>query len=200
MVLATGGKPWEPSRMCNAYELGKRRGGSVPQHLGGAIVEKLSGIVSTRLIRRTDPAPVVTVEGGLRTMRWGFARPGLGDINNARSDKLTGPMWGEAFRDRRCLVPVAAFYEWSGPKGNKRTHRFTRPDGGWLWMAGIWEENASHGPCFSMITTAANALVAPIHERMPAVLGDSELADYLAGEVTAFAPKADTLEVAATSG
>ena len=102
----------------------------------------------------------------------------------------------EAFRERRCLIPVTAFYEWSGPKGAKTTHRFTRPDGGWLWMAGLWEEDAGLGPCFSMITTEANVLVAPIHDRMPAVLEDAELPGYLGGAIRVFAPKAGTLEVA----
>jgi len=181
--------------MCNAYELGKR-GGSFPEDISAQAARELLGIASTRLIRRTDPAPVITAEGDLRTMRWGFSRPGIGTINNARSDKLTGPLWNEPFRHCRCLIPVAAFYEWSGPTGHKRTHRFTRPDGGWLWVAGVWEENLEFGPCFSMITTEANTLVAPIHDRMPAVLDDSELPGFLAGGIKSFAPAIGTLQVA----
>ena len=181
--------------MCNAYELGTR-GGSFPQHLRAKAAKELFGLVATRLVRRTDPAPVITAAGELRTMRWGFSRSGATSINNARADKLAGPMWSESFRQRRCLIPVAAFYEWSGPPGHKRTHRFTRPDGGWLWMAGLWEEAAGLGPCFSMITTKANALVAPIHDRMPAVLQDAQLPDYLAGKIKTFAPADDLLQVA----
>ena len=104
--------------MCNAYELGKR-GGSFPQHVRAKAAGELLGIAATRLVRRTDPAPVLTADGELRTMRWGFSRHGAGAINNARADKLLGAMWGESFRKRRCLIPVAAFYEWSGPPGHK---------------------------------------------------------------------------------
>ncbi len=181
--------------MCNAYELGKR-GGSFPDLVRADSARELLGITATRLIRRTDPAPVVTADGALRTMRWGFARHQANAINNARADKLSGAMWSDSFRHRRCLIPVAAFYEWSGPTGHKRTHRFTRPDGGWLWMAGLWEESRDFGPCFSMITTEANTLVAPIHERMPAVLDDDQLSPWLGGNISTFAPPDTLLQVA----
>lgn len=128
-------------------------------------------------------------------MRWGFERPGLGVVNNSRSDKLSGPMWRDAYQNRRCLIPAAAFYEWSGPKGRKRTHRFDAPDEGWLWIAGLWEECPRLGACFSMITTDANSLMAPIHDRMPAVLAPAELMPYLQGLVARFAPPSEALRV-----
>jgi putative SOS response-associated peptidase YedK len=181
--------------MCNAYELGKR-GGSFPSRVKGATVRELLSIDAFRLIRRTDKAPVITSEGDLVTMRWGFDRKGLGPVNNSRSDKLESPMWKESFENRRCLVPVAAFYEWSGPKGRKRTHRFTSPDDGWFLMAGIWEESDTLGPCFSMITTAANPTVEPIHHRMPAILNDLEVEAYLEGDMHSFSPLPEILQVA----
>lgn len=180
--------------MCNAYELGKR-GGSFPSRVKAHSVRELLSIDAFRLIRRTDKAPVINSEGDLVPMRWGFDRKGLGPINNSRSDKLDSPMWKESFEKRRCLIPVAAFYEWSGPKGNKRTHRFTSPDDGWLLMAGIWEESESLGPCFSMITTAANSTVEPIHHRMPAILNDEEVEAYLNGDMRSFSPLPEVIQV-----
>ncbi len=108
-------------------------------------------------------------------------------------------MWSAAFRERRCIIPVAAFYEWSGPKGQKRTHLFTRPEGAWFWIARIWEDCREFGPCFSMITTAANSLVSSIHDRMPAILEDGETRDYLEGRKNTFDPAPETLKVADTA-
>ena len=180
--------------MCNAYELGKR-GGSFSSKIKATTIRELLSIDAFRLIRRTDKAPVITSEGELVTMRWGFDRKGLGPINNSRADKLDSPMWKESFEQRRCLIPVAAFYEWSGPKGRKRTHRFSAPDDSWLIMAGIWENSESLGPCFSMITTAANATMQPIHHRMPAILNHDEIDAFLAGELHSFAPPPEAIKV-----
>jgi len=180
--------------MCNAYQIG-RSVTRLPQSSLREITAPLDALSDLRLIRRTDPAPVVTAAMELVTMRWGFERPRLGTINNSREDKLAGPMWSAAYRERRCLIPASAFYEWSGPQGRKTTHRFTRPDQGWLWIAGIWEESLEHGPCYSMITTGANAVMAPIHHRMPAVLTDDQLAPYLDGGIATFAPSPETLQV-----
>jgi len=180
--------------MCNAYEVGKGRWRSA-QHHNTLKLRELEDSGPTQLIRRTDPAPVLTDDGKFHTMRWGFSRPGLGTVNNTRDDKLDRPLWSEAFRNRRCLIPATAFYEWSGPKGRKRTHRFTHPAGCWLWIAGIWEDHNERGRCFSMLTTAANAIVRQVHERMPVVLADDEFAPYMAGGMTTFAPEPTLLQM-----
>lgn len=180
--------------MCNAYNVGRNVKVLQVGELLRAVAAEEGGR-ETSLIRRTDTAPVVLGDLDVVTMRWGFQRPKLGTINNSRDDKLAGPMWSAAFRERRCLVPVAGFYEWSGPKGQKRTHLFTRPDGERFWIAGIWESSKEFGPCFSMITTAANSFVSSIHDRMPAVLEDGEARDYLDGIKNTFAPAPECLRV-----
>lgn len=144
--------------------------------------------VTTRLIRRTDPAPVLLPSGDLESMRWGFQRKGLGPVNNTRSDNLDSPMWRDAIASRRCLIPVASFYEWSGPTGHKKTHLFHHPENDWLWVAGLWEESSEFGRCFSMLTTDANSLVAPIHHRMPAILTRDEQERFLRDGESEFAP------------
>jgi putative SOS response-associated peptidase YedK len=134
--------------MCNAYRIGRDIRDPTPVLPDGL----LRNFTEDRLIRRTDHAPIYAGGTDLVTMRWGFERPGLGTVNNSREDNLDGPMWRKAFRERRCLVSATGFYEFSGPKGLKRTHFFTRADGAWMWIAGISEESAEHGLCFSMIT------------------------------------------------
>lgn len=164
--------------MCNLYDVGPG-----PEKAEGWIAEAIAALgrlAKTRALRRTDPGLVVTADLTPRVMRWGFERPFNPAINNARSDKLLSGMWSEAFRERRCLIPISSFYEWSGPKGHKRTHRIGPPRPGWLWAAGIWEDHPELGPCYSMVTTAANATVAPIHDRMPAILAAPP--DYFASE------------------
>lgn len=184
------------SPMCNAYEIGhpvKR----LPEGDLGRIIAPLLDGSTVRLIRRTDPAPVITAGFDLVTMRWGFERARLGTINNAREDKLGGPMWSRVFSERRCLIPVSGFYEWSGPQGHKQTYRFTRPDGAAFWIAGIWEESRDLGPCFSMITSGANAVVAPIHHRMPTILEEDQITAYFAGDLRTFLPLTESIQVEA---
>jgi putative SOS response-associated peptidase YedK len=115
-------------------------------------------------------------------MRWGFHREFNLAINNARSDKLEGGMWKEAFHERRCVIPMTLFYEWGpGTNGRKQAHEFHDPDVDYLWAAGIWEEHSDLGPCYTMVTTAASPLMAPIHDRMPALLRPEEMQEWLSG-------------------
>ena len=183
--------------MCTAYELGKR-GGSFSDALNSAAVQHLLGIDATEIIRPTLPAPVVTADGELRTMHWGFRRifapktmgkkPTWRTIVNSREDKLRSPAWSESFAARRCVIPAASFFEWVEVNRRNVPFKFERPGGEWLWIAGIWEEDAERGDCFSMITTEPNDLLEPIHDRMPAVLSDEQIKPFLNGELTALGP------------
>lgn len=175
--------------MCNAFNTARK-----PTE-----IRTESPPVETRLIRRTDPAPVILFSGEIVTMRWGFQRRGLGPVNNTRSDNLDSPMWRDAIAHRRCLIPVASYYEWTGPTGHKQTHLFRHPENHWLKVAGIWEESKEHGPCFSMLTTDANALAAPIHHRMPAILGPEEQARYLREGLPEFQPSNEPLTTETTA-
>ena len=69
-----------------------------------------------------------------------------------------------------------------GGGGRKQAHEFHDPDDDYLWVAGIWEESPELGPCHSMVTTASSPLMAPIHDRMPALLRPAEMAEFLAGK------------------
>jgi putative SOS response-associated peptidase YedK len=187
-VLASG--------MCTAYEIGKR-GGSFAEHVKVAAFEYLMGLEAA-IIRPTLPAPVVMPDGGVKTMLWGFRRPVPGGktkqlwrtIVNSREDKLGGRTWSKAFKERRCLIPAAAFYEWiDGPRG-KVPLKFESRGRGLMWIAGIWEEDKERGECFSMITTEPNAVVGPVHDRMPAVLMPGQIAPYLGGGLQEIGPSA----------
>ena len=84
------------------------------------------------------------------------------------------PSFRAAWRHRRCLLPADAFFEWGGAP--KRPHRFARRDGAPFWIGGIWERwigpDGSELESCCVLTTAPNALVAPLHNRMPVILPD----------------------------
>ncbi len=167
--------------MCNSYRIQPKRGaakGSVAGRVADA-VEKLP----SSLVRKSDPGIVMRADGRVEIMRWGFHRSFNPTINNARSDKLEAGMWQDAFHERRCVIPMTLFYEWGpGAGGRKQAHEFHDPDDDYLWVAGIWEDGEGEiGPCYSMVTTAASSLMAPIHNRMPALLRPEEMQEFLAG-------------------
>jgi putative SOS response-associated peptidase YedK len=105
-------------------------------------------------------------------------------------------MWAEAFRDRRCVIPASLFYEWGpGSAGKKQAFEFRAPGDDYLWIAGVWEPNADFGPCYSMVTTDAPPIMAPIHDRMPAVLAPEEIDAYLSAGPWTLRPYPQALHV-----
>lgn len=186
--------------MCTAYEIGKK-GNRLPARVKIPVVEKLRSLRETKIIRPTLSAPVILPDGDTREMSWGFRRKFRGvkgpvsrTIVNSREDKLDTAMWREAFRERRCLIPATAFYEWvEGPGGKAAPLRFTAGDDGWIMIAGIWEEGES-GPCFSMLTTEPSHFVRKVHDRMPAVLAEHQIGPYLDGDLLEFGPSVVALQ------
>ncbi|PJE26454.1 Putative SOS response-associated peptidase YedK [Pseudooceanicola antarcticus] len=131
----------------------------------------------------TQDLPVILAgagEGARRMvpMRWGFLphwykSPTDGPLLiNARAETVADkPAFREACRQRRCLVAVSGFYEWHREGGRKLPYFFSRADGAPLVMAGIWQNwGEEPQPTLALLTTSANALMAPVHHRMPVVL------------------------------
>ena len=181
--------------MCNSYRVDRMGRSKLVADPPESVARLLEGEIE-RLIRPTLSAPVLLADGSAEMMRWGFWRAFNRSINNTRSDKLHTAMWAGAFEARRCLIPLASFFEYTGPTGHKQAHEFTAADDGMLWCAGIWEENETHGRCFSMIMTDANPFVSVIHRRMPALLPYESTPAYLLGGSGAFLPAAVDLAVA----
>lgn len=98
---------------------------------------------------------------------------------NARAETVAEkPAFRSAYNKRRCLVLADGFYEWKGKQGSKSPYRITRKDDNPFAMAGIWEpwETADDEVIrtLAILTTEANDLVAPIHDRMPVILEPDE--------------------------
>lgn len=176
--------------MCNLYDIGPAPNRQA-KGWHRQVVEAMGGLPKVFGIRKTDSGLVIRrnwESGSLEpiVMRWGFHREFNPAVNNSRLDKLGSAMWSSAWRSRRCVIPVATFYEWSGgEKGAKQTYAMQPDPGesgspaGWFWMAGLWEEHPLHGACFSMITREAAGPVAQIHDRMPAILREEDVERFL---------------------
>ena len=132
--------------------------------------------------------PTVVWEGGkiqARYMLWGM-RPSWAKslLINARSETvLEKPAFRNAMRDRRCLIPASGFFEWQDLGTSKAPYFFHDPARPILAFAGLWRENEDHGyPEAVIMTTSPNALIAPIHDRMPCILPEGLLHEYLQNE------------------
>jgi putative SOS response-associated peptidase YedK len=111
---------------------------------------------------------------------------------NARGETVQkSAMFVDSFRHRRCLVAMDCFYEWAGAKPPKQPFAIARRDHGEMLVAGIWDGwRAADGSVlrsFAVITTTANATLAPIHHRMPVVIAARDIDPWLAGEPDAAA-------------
>jgi len=147
-------------------------------------------------IRPTDQAPIIRIQKGQRLAmlaRWGLIPSWAKDEKiaqhtfNARAETLAEkPSFRAAFKRRRCLVPVSAFFEWRVIPGEKKKQklRFVSVDGNPLALAGLWEhwtapDSGEVVASYTVITTAANGLMAPIHDRMPVILAAKDWAAWL---------------------
>ena len=114
-------------------------------------------------------------------MRWGLVPfwakdPKIGArMINARSETVAEkPAFRNALKKRRCLVLADGYYEWQKTPAGKRPFRIIMRSGEPFTMAGLWETwrdpQGSVVPSCTIITTTANDLLSPIHDRMPVIL------------------------------
>lgn len=129
----------------------------------------------------TQEVAAVVAENGVRRLemlRWGLVPswaddPGIGArMINARSETAPEkPSFRGAFRRRRCLIPADGFYEWKREEGGKQPFYIHMGDGRPFAFAGLWESwNDGEIRSCTILTTSANDLVGPVHERMPVIL------------------------------
>lgn len=132
----------------------------------------------------TQLMPVVPNDGErmLDVFRWGLIPSWAKDASignkliNARGETVAEkPSFRSALKRRRCLVVVDGWYEWKQTTKPKTPYLFHRKDGKPLTLAGLWEEWTAPDTgevvrTCTIITTGPNALMAPIHDRMPVIL------------------------------
>lgn len=180
--------------MCGRYALygPKKRSRAEKEYFEG-----LEQFPSSWNVAPTDTAPICRLEDGkptLRAAKWGLIPPRATDPRIG-GKKISAPCesllkWAE-YREpyramRRCIVPAAGFYEWTGGKGAKQPYHLVHAGGEILGFAGLWGvwTGAAGDPItsFTILTTGPNDTVRQFHDRMPVILADRDYDAWLSGE------------------
>jgi putative SOS response-associated peptidase YedK len=140
--------------------------------------------------------PVITKNSPLNAvlMKWGFIAPWEKDFTkakfkpiNARDDKLSGGFYSESFKNRRCLVPCAGYYEWKkitvDGKSEKQPYYFSLKNEQIFSLGGFYSvhtdaEGMEH-LFYTIITTPPNLMQKPIHDRMPLIIAQKDEVEWL---------------------
>ena len=140
----------------------------------------------------TSKLPVVISKSGRRIltlMRWGLIPSWAKDVQigystfNARAENLAtrAAFRGSWQAGRRCLVLADGYYEWRQP--DKQPFAVALANRGPMTLAGLWDDWRSPAgetiKSFAIITTTSNALLAPLHDRMPVVIAPDRWGDWL---------------------
>jgi putative SOS response-associated peptidase YedK len=152
-----------------------------------------------------------TGEREIRAMYWGLIpywapqsteeipkKLGLSTINAKAESLMEKPIWREPFERRRCLVPADGFYEWQKfSEKTKQPWAIGLKDDAPLAFAGLWDRWRSEDQktvleSFAIVTTEANELTAPMHNRMPVILEPRDYQRWL-GREDAGRPPVDLL-------
>ncbi|HVU23435.1 MAG TPA: SOS response-associated peptidase [Opitutus sp.] len=178
--------------MCTRYLLMEEHYRAVLARLGialpGAFVTRYNIAPGTAIpaIRRV---PTDATRREAVALRWGFV-PSWSEqdegtrLVNARAESIaTRPMFRDAYRKRRCVVPASGFYEWQPVGRVKQPWLFRRRDEQPFGLAGLWDrwrrpDGGMLETC-AVLTTEPNALMRPIHTRMPVLLTAEQCETWL---------------------
>lgn len=148
------------------------------------IVDPTIGFRSHFTIAPRSENPVVVAAGDtnrIRIMQWGLVPHWSKDLRstpcpvNARAKSLAEkPMFRQLLQQNRCLIPANGFFEWKKEGTRKLPFYFHRQDNALFSFAGLYDTWRSPAgeilASYTIITTEANALMAPVHDRMPVIL------------------------------
>lgn len=190
--------------MCGRYMLTE-----IPE-----LLIKMFGLSMPKIRRRYNIAPtqmacalINDVESGgmsFQALSWGLAPFWAKDKTmaarcfNARAETVhEKPTFRAAFRHRRCLIPTNGFYEWRREGRTKTPFYFSPADARMpLVLAGVWEDwtdGTEHVRSFSILTTEANAVMRPVHDRMPVILPETAWRRWVDPQVQNLRELADLL-------
>ena len=164
-----------------------------------------------------QPVPVVVLAEGarqIRPMKWGLvpswakdSKVGFSAINARSETVVNKPTFRSAFKRRHCLIPASGFYEWR-KVGKQKLQTLFGPTAGLFGFAGLWETWQGDGmtvESFTILTAAANATVAPTHDRMPVIIGPADYGTWpdaaKRGDAALFRPySAEAMTATAVTG
>ena len=163
--------------MCGRYYIDDDTAREI-EKLVHEVEQKIYG--DNRDIHPSESAPVLTGKKAclsVERMKWGFPQyHGKGLIINARSETvLQSRMFRDSVLHRRCMIPAKHFYEWNR---SKEKVTFSGDSDQFLYMAGFYncfqEEDR-----FVILTAPANESVISVHDRMPLILEEQEIQDWI---------------------
>lgn len=164
--------------MCGRYQFSAEQCEEI-QRIAEAIDRKYgAGSWQSGEIHPTAKAPVLLAgKRGMapELMSWGYRTAGPLVINARAETAAEKPLFRDSVASRRCVIPSTGFFEWDAAK---QKFFFTLPGETALYMAGLWTQRDGF-PCYTILTTAANASIRPVHDRMPVVLTRSTLRPWL---------------------
>jgi putative SOS response-associated peptidase YedK len=178
--------------MCGRFTITRRDGNSLAVELG-VPADSFVDYRPRYNVAPTQKHFVVRIKYENREVipaTWGLVRSGSKDSSmaaktiNARSETIeTRGAFRDAFHKRRCVVPADGFFEWTGPKTARQPTWFHREDSRLILFAGLYEawqrERGVWETTFTILTTAANALLESYHDRMPVILADRDADDWM---------------------
>ena len=140
------------------------------------------------VVQRDDRRAITAYRWGL-IPHWADAAKVGSRMFNARAETLTSsPAFRDAFRRKRCLVPVDGFYEWHRAGAHRQPFAIARADGRPLALAGLW--SGWRDPAadrvvrtFTIVTSGPNEQIAGLHDRMPVVVPDDAWGRWLDPEL-----------------
>lgn len=148
------------------------------------------------LLNEAGEQEVIAARWGLILFWWKKDKPPPMTINAHCEEAATKPMWRDAIRHKRCLMPAAGWYEWNEnePVKNKAVRSVHQPyyhhasDDGLLAIAGIWStwsppEGEPITSC-ALLTKDAAVPVAAIHHRMPVILAPKQWECWLSPQTS----------------
>lgn len=172
--------------------------GRFTQRKPAKVIEEHFGVVVPETQPSFNIAPTQNVlairaEGDGRDatwLKWGLVPswakdPSMGArLINARAETVTEkPSFREAFKKRRCIIPADGFYEWQRREGRKQPYFFRMRDDRPFGFAGLWERWEGEGgevlDSCTILTTEANEVLRPVHDRMPVILHPEEYSLWL---------------------
>ncbi len=149
--------------------------------------QKTTGIITSGEVRPTDVVPVIAPnKNGIRTvypMKWGFSGRSL--LMNARSETAAvKPMFKDAWRRNRCIVPASWYFEWEHLRGNDgKMHTGDKymiqpKDAAMTWLCGLYriEEGL---PVFVVLTREPGEEIQFIHDRMPLIMPEHLVNEWI---------------------
>lgn len=189
--------------MCGRYTLTIDRS-TIEKRFGGRFYEAQAEFPPTYNAAPSQMLPIMRTHHPERIelATWGFVpenwRGRMRPQNNARVETAAEkPMFASSYSGRHCIVLADGFYEWKTTGTRKQPYQFVMRSGEPFAMAGIYARTETHqfgaaedAPVtFAILTTEANEVMRPIHDRMPVILPLRNEKGWLAqGGMTLFSP------------